>query len=63
MFNFGTKKIVGANYTRYIALPKAWLSAFNMDVHSPVKVEMNEKKQLVLTPVLTGQDDAGVSQA
>lgn len=59
MFNFGEKKIIGANYTRYVALPKDWLRAFNLDVHDCIRVEMNDMNQLILTPVHICQDATG----
>ena len=50
MFDFGQKKVIGVNYSRYISLPKAWLNAMEMDVHSLIHVRMNDRQELVLTP-------------
>jgi antitoxin component of MazEF toxin-antitoxin module len=61
MFNFGNRKVTGVNYTRYISLPKAWLNATGIDIHSEIRIQMNDKQELVLTPV-TRQDDTGASQ-
>lgn len=50
MFDYGERKIIGVNYTRYISLPKSWLNAMGVDVHSKIHVSMNDKQELILTP-------------
>lgn len=49
-FDFGERKLVNVNYTRYISLPKTWLRAMGIGDDGKVHVSMNEKQELILTP-------------
>ena len=51
MFDFGNRKIIGVNYSRYVALPKTWLNAMGLDAHSKIEMKMNDDQELVLKPV------------
>ena len=51
MFDFGTRKIVGMNYTRYISLPKAWIVASNLEKGDRIRFLMDAENRLVLQPV------------
>jgi len=51
MFDFGNRKIIGVNYSRYKAFPKTWLNAMGLDAHNEIKMKMNDDQELVLKPV------------
>ena len=50
MFDFGKRKIMNMNYTRYLALPKAWIDAMRLEKRDQVKIEMDNENRLVITP-------------
>lgn len=51
MFDFGKRKIVNMNYTRYLALPKAWIDAMRLEKGDRVNIEMDNENRLILSPV------------
>lgn len=48
MFSFGKRKIMGMNYTRYIALPKDWLRHQELDSNDEVKIELTKDGDLLI---------------
>lgn len=51
MFDFGKRKIVGMHYTRYIALPKAWLKNCGLEKGDFVQVFLGNDGSLILKAV------------
>lgn len=51
MFDFGNRKIVGVNYSRYVVLPKCWLNAMGLVAYSEIEMKMNDDQELVLKAV------------
>ena len=51
VMNFGEKKIMGMNYTRYIAIPKDWLRDKGLDANDKIKIELTESGDLLLKAV------------
>ena len=51
MFDFGNRKIAGVNYSRYVVLPKCWLNAMGLVVHSEIEIKMKDDQEFVLKPV------------
>jgi antitoxin component of MazEF toxin-antitoxin module len=51
MFDFGKRKIMNMNYTRYLALPKAWIDAMRLEKGDQVKIEMDNENMPILSDV------------
>jgi len=51
-FEFGTRRIIGINYTRYLALPKFWLKNCGLEKGDFVQVTLGDDGSLVLRPVV-----------
>lgn len=51
MFDFGKRKIMNMNYTRYLALPKAWIGAMGLEKGGRVNIEMDNDKRLIISAV------------
>ena len=51
MFDFGNKKIVAVNYTRYVSIPKIWLNSLNIKKGDKVHIKMNDEKELVISKI------------
>lgn len=49
MFDFGKRKIMRMNYTRYLALPKAWIDAMKLEKGGRVKIEMDNEHRLIIS--------------
>lgn len=54
MFDFGKRKIVAMNYTRYIAIPKDWLRFKGIDSGDEVVIELTESGNLLIKPIRGG---------
>ena len=68
MFDFGERKLINMNYTRYLALPKAWIDAMRLEKGDQVNIEMDNENRLVLSPVknenpATGAELGGTTPA
>jgi len=50
-FDFGTRNIIGMNYTRYISLPKSWIDALELEKGDRIRIEMDADQRLILTPL------------
>lgn len=50
-FDFGTRNIIGMNYTRYVSLPKPWIDALKLKKGDPIRIEMDADRRLILTPL------------
>lgn len=50
MFDFGKRNIMTMNYTRYLALPKAWIDAMRLEKGDQVKIEMDNENRLAIAP-------------
>ena len=50
MFDFGKRRIVGMHYTRYIALPKAWLKNCGLEKGDFVQVLLRDDGSLLIRP-------------
>ena len=55
MFDFGKRKVMAMNYTRYIALPKDWLRFVGLDAGDEVIIGLTEDGDLRIKPV-KGED-------
>ena len=55
MFDFGKRKIMAMNYTRYVALPKDWLRYKGLDAGDAVVIELTESGDLLIKPVKEGR--------
>ena len=51
IFSFGKRKIVGMHYTRYIALPKAWLRNNGLERGDFIQVTLGDDGTLILRPI------------
>ena len=51
MFDFGKRKIMNMNYTRYLALPKAWIDAMRLEKGGRVNIEMDSENRLIISAV------------
>jgi antitoxin component of MazEF toxin-antitoxin module len=59
MSDFGKRNIMTMNYTRYLALPKAWIDAMGLEKGDQVKIEMDNENRLILSAVRNGIPTAG----
>lgn len=50
MFEFGIRNVMRMNYTRYVALPPAWVDS-ELGAGRRIRVLMDEENRLVLQPV------------
>ena len=50
MFEFGIRRIMKMNYTRYVALPPAWVDS-QVEQGGRIRILMDDDKRLVLLPV------------
>lgn len=50
MFDFEKRKITNMNYTRYLAMPKAWIDAMRLGKGDQVEIKMDNENRLVITP-------------
>lgn len=50
MFEFGIRNVMRMNYTRYIALPPAWVDS-ELRAGRRIRVLMDEENRLILQPV------------
>jgi len=53
MFDFGTRKLVSINYTRYIALPKTWVNGVGLGGGGHVKIAMDADNRLIISAEAT----------
>ena len=58
MFEFGIRNIMRMNYTRYVALPPAWVDS-QVEQGGRIRILMDDEKRLVLSPVKSGKSPAG----
>ena len=58
MFDFGRRRIVPMNYTRYISIPKDWLRFQKIDEGDEISIRLTEDGNLLLVPVKEGEKDA-----
>lgn len=47
--NFGNRRIIAMNYTRYVALPKDWLYTNNLDAGDSIKITLSEDGNLKIS--------------
>lgn len=59
MFDFGKRNITNMNYTRYLALPKAWIDAMRLEKGDQVKIEMDAENRLILSAVRNEKTTTG----
>jgi len=63
MFDFEKRNIINMNYTRYLALPKAWIDTVRLEKGDQVKIEMDTENMLILSAVRNGILAAGAEVA
>lgn len=59
MFDFGTRKIMHMNYTRYLALPKVWTDAMGLEKGGRVNIEMDSENRLIISAIENENPAAG----